>query len=466
GDARYLAAAYALVALVFGAVYIAVTPPAGVGDEPMHFERIYEVSSGQLLGAVGLPKGDAAFIDQAYDKLRSRTPYRDKDLSALRSIATDNSAENAYRNPLRKVMRIHHPVAYAPYAPAIALRSGLDLSPYQYLISLRLSNLVISIAMVAFAISIAPLGRAPLALLALTPTTLSYFGGVNIDGFLVGASFLFIAVVSRLLLTKSGEASRRINTQTSLLLSALLFFIGSIKAPYVAIGLLALAGRRAQYELPGGRAAAAAIILTPALVSALTWAFVVKTMMLEGLSYSTDGGDLVNSSAQMAHLFGRPSEVFSVFSRTMINADFLSGTLLEMVGQLVWSATWTPFLINAIVLFSLCMLIFGQEAPVGQNAFTVSFPPLFRPVSALVFLAVTSATLFFLYLQWTGVGAEKIAGFQGRYVIPVFPLVIFAVPKVLSVVPRGGGAGLSALLMGAAALYGGYGTLSSYFYGM
>lgn len=54
---------YTAIAALFGLVFVFLTPPSGAGEEPRHFERMFEVATGQWLGAQGLPRGVIAFTD-------------------------------------------------------------------------------------------------------------------------------------------------------------------------------------------------------------------------------------------------------------------------------------------------------------------------------------------------------------------------------------------------------------------
>ena len=46
---------YFIIAGIFGMAFLILTPPFGAGDETARFERIYEVATGQWLGAEGVP---------------------------------------------------------------------------------------------------------------------------------------------------------------------------------------------------------------------------------------------------------------------------------------------------------------------------------------------------------------------------------------------------------------------------
>ena len=87
-----LADAYALIALVFGALFLIMTPPFGTGDETAHFERAYEIAAGRFLGAEGLPAGMQALIDDAFTQVKSGEATTTDDLARWSSIPPSWSA--------------------------------------------------------------------------------------------------------------------------------------------------------------------------------------------------------------------------------------------------------------------------------------------------------------------------------------------------------------------------------------
>jgi len=187
-----IANAYALFALIAGLLFIAVTPPFGSGDETAHFERAYEIATGAVLGAEGVPAGMQAFIDDAFGRAKSGEPVNQGDFRRWRATPLEADTIVPYPEPLRAVLRLHSPLCYAHFAPVMASGIALKLPPLAIFYLGRLAALLAGVFLVRAAIDAAPeMFRAPLAFFGLMPTTVVYFSAFNIESLLVGLGFLF-----------------------------------------------------------------------------------------------------------------------------------------------------------------------------------------------------------------------------------------------------------------------------------
>ena len=52
---------------------------------------------------------------------------------------------------------------------------------------------------------------------------------------------------------------------------------------------------------------------------------------------------------------------------------------------------------------------------------------------ALVVLAIVTLIFTSLYVQWTTIGGESIAGVQGRYFLPILPLIMLLIGSTLKI---------------------------------
>jgi hypothetical protein len=85
-----------------------------------------------------------------------------------------------------------------------------------------------------------------------------------------------------------------------------------------------------------------------------------------------------------------------------------------------------------------------------------------RPACALAALltvaAYTAAVVLIFYLVWTPVDADEVWGVQGRYFVPVLPLIAVAIAALLK---RGPDPRLTAALALAAAMLSGAGAIDA-----
>lgn len=435
---------YASLASVFGLFFVFAMPPMAGNDEPAKFERAYEAATFQWTGAAGTPSGARAFIDKAYAMVRTGEPAPRAEWKATGRAPLAEGDIIPYANPHEIILRIDNPIAYLIYAPAIHAGIAFDMSSGSVLTLCRLSTLIISIALFATAIALFPGGRVFAAFVALSPTVVGYQAAVSIDAVLIACGFLFAALVARRLSEPCAVASR---TETLAIVGTAALF-GVFKTPYALIPLLAIL---VPFNGPGKwrrRAAFLASVCLPGLAIAVSWALIAKAEMLGGGAYATNGGGYVDPDAQLRGLIAAPWRLFSIYWATLTNADFLSATMMDLVCQVGWRNTIVP---PAWVYISWLMML-----ALLWTSDTKPLAPLTRPLAVFaqvsVFCMVVGAALLLLYLQWTAVGAPSVEGFQGRYLLPASPLLMFIAPARVNLFGSEMGRTLAALLTAVAAL--------------
>ena len=91
--------------------------------------------------------------------------------------------------------------------------------------------------------------------------------------------------------------------------------------------------------------------------------------------------------------------------------------ITSYIGRLGWGDTQLPnwfVLINYIIIIVLALSV---------NEMKLKFNMLQRTVFVLVFLGLTLFIMLSQYLTWDKIGSDKVYPLQGRYFIPVFPLI-------------------------------------------
>jgi uncharacterized membrane protein len=425
-----LANAYALIALIFGGLFLVITPPFGVGDETAHFERSYEVATGQFLGAEGVPAGMQTLIDDAFGKVKSGGASSREDWTRWAATPLGRNDVVAYPDPIRAVLRLHSPLCYLHFAPVMATGLALNLPPLAIFFLARLAALLAGVALVRAAIARAPaMLQPPLVFLGLLPTTVVFLAGLNIESMLVGLGFYFFALIA----SHSLEHDRKLTRQDIAHLAAVGFLLGQFKTGYLLAPALAIILPAAKFSSLRARLSTLALIVLPGAAACLGWALVVKDAMLGDLVYSTMDGNHVEPGAQLAAVIGDPLAYAGVVFRTLFATDepvFAFKSFLALGG---WTEIAPPAFIYAVLSFGLALVWLSGERP--PPALT---SPFASAVQAAIFAATALAILTLVYFQWNGVGDPAIKGFQGRYLIAVAPLLIALAPARLSLLaPKG-----------------------------
>lgn len=447
-----LADLYTLVAVFFGAFFIALTPPFGVGDETTHVERTYEVATGAFLGGKGLPAGLQQFLGDAFARVKSGEPVSADDFGRWAAIPLEASRIEPYPDPLRAIMRLQYPGNYVHLAPAMGAGMAFGASPLALLYLLRTVALLAGVLLVRQAIKIAPAAFRPaMAFIALLPTTLVFFSGVNNESVLIGLAFLWFAYVASL----SARADERLTPIEIAGLIALGFILGQFKSGYFLLPALALILPAGKFSSPLHRLLLLTLTIAPGAAVSFLWMATAKTAMLGDAAYSTMPGNRVAPDEQIAFILADPLRYAMIVFRTF----FLSPEGGEAARSLGGVGGWTNIGLSSpvyalLLVAGVALWASGEKPPAAMTA------PAALLVQAGLFGGVTLLILTMMYVGWTGVGAGVIDGFQGRYWLPLLPLILALAPVRLSLLSGEGarlclafGAPLIGLIAMAAAVF-------------
>lgn len=421
--------AFAAIALVFGFIFIAITPPFGSGDETAHYERSYEVASGAYTGAEGVTAGMQDLMDDAFGKVVSGAEITPDDFARWAAYPLEAGAITPWPQPLRRAMRLHSPLCYAHLAPVMAAGAALGLTPLTIFYLGRLVALLVGVALMRAAIATAPEPmRLPLVFVGLMPTTVAYLATYNIDSLLFGLGFYYFALVAAL----AASPERRITKWEFLQLAGVALLLGQFKTGYLFLPMLAILLPASKFASSRRRLAALALIILPGAIAGLGWALIVKSQMLGDIAYSTMDGNHVEPAAQLRSILDDPARYAGIILNTLFNSD---APILAWQSFLALGG-WTnimlaPLFYGVLTIGFLLVWMSGETAPPAMRSrFAIA-------LQLGVLTATVGAILTLVYLQWNGVGAPTIDGFQGRYLIAAAPLLLAAAPARLAVISNG-----------------------------
>lgn len=396
-----------------------LTPPYQAPDEQDHLYRAYQISRGELRshsvdGRVGtwLPE---SLPDSAAPYLRLRRhPERKLD-------AAPGAGWAAPLDPTRErfvgfeTTALYPPVPYLPQAAAIALGRAFDLGPIALLHLARLANLSVALSLLALALVAAPMLRWPLLLLFLSPMSSFIMASASADAFTNAAAALFFALALRAML---GSGEFPLAERASLFAVGLALALS--KPAYGLLLGLVLLIPAARFPSPLARWRFSIALLASCAAALASWAAATR-----GFYGTPEWLVGVDPAAQARFLIADPLRGLSLLLAQLLGSAprFVEFTLGSRLGSLdVGVPLW---LIRAYPLCLLASLAFEwrtlQRLPRG---------------TALLSLAIVSATAagiwLLIYLGGTPVGADRALGIQGRYFIPLTPLLLLVIASALA----------------------------------
>ncbi len=401
---------FLVLALLFGTLSALLTPPFQVPDEPAHFFRAVSVSHGRLSADANGAFLPAWSVDLARRQLGkfSEDPSARTSRAQIVASAPAEYDEAAIFVPGGKpgvacrlcyTASSYTPLPYAASAVALSLSRRLQLPPLTGFYAGRIANLLLATALIVAAILIAPFGKWLLALLALSPMSVHLMASYSADSLTIASAFLLFSMSVRSWFKLEGRFNP---ASVHLPVSGAVFAL--CKPTLILLLPLLVPLRRARTS------AAALTLYAGTIVAALSAASWWSARPLENM--------LISPTQQFWGIVRNPLAFANVLGRTWI--DYSPRYFEELVGKLGWMDVHlpAPILLGFYVLILYACRV--ERSPLN-GAQRLMLVVTFAMSALLVFLTI--------YLTWNRVEAPLIDGVQGRYFIPLSPLLAFAITR-------------------------------------
>jgi uncharacterized membrane protein len=403
------------LSLLFGSLVILATPPLRGPDETAHFLRAYGVAQGDLVPSLrdGDNRKGVLLPPRLYSGFdffeRVRVKEKEQGFSYRSVFKAYQAAPAAEISPSAILVPYagsegYSPVAYLPQAAAALLARALDLTFLPTLYLMRLAGLVVLTGVIACAIAIVPAFRWAFVAVAMLPAAFYGRSVINADGSALAAALMVTALWLRGAICPRGA---RPGWQSLwMVLNAL------TKAPNVTFVLLELS----RLKRKGGWRVA--FVVLPAIAAAAAWttgsdADTAAWRMVELTGRSPAAFD---PSAKLLHMIAHPMH----FPSAVLGALDAKG-LAELWGQTIGVLGLFDTVLLRWVYPAVSVLVLGSFF--APPAFAVS--DRYRIAAAAAVTAIAYIVVVFLisYLVFTPSDVDRVWGVQGRYFIPILPLI-------------------------------------------
>ncbi len=419
-------AAFLLLASITGPPLITIIPPGHAPDERGHVLRADSLLYGQLIGhreTIGGVLSEGVIADSAlaavitvpaHPLLKTPEPVSPVKKWLATMVPWDRRPGFIQCGSIAG----YAPLFYLPGALAIAFCKLLGLSPLTAFLGVRLANFCVFLAAGAAALRIAGRGRVLMACTLLLPMSLGLAASCSQDGMLIAAATLAVACLTRQLFWPA---------------VGLLTCIALAKPPYAPLALLLLSTLRRTPQAARRAVAGVALVVLPASF----WS------LLEGRVAVVTRHD---AAAEAGPLWPGPRP--ALFAGPDIHAQ------LHVLASHPWAIVWLPLqsiagqpgeLLReaAGILDYLCLNLpaWLYAAWYAALACAIAAECCGRPratrlrlseavLACVAILLSVLAIGMALYLQWTPVGMPWIGGIEGRYVLPLLPVLVLALPRL------------------------------------
>jgi uncharacterized membrane protein len=400
---------FIIIGLIFGLIFVFITPPFQVPDEYAHFYRAYQVSDGGLISEKndnrigGMLPESLQTIMPPYIKLQrnSENKQQFKNISAALDLPLNPKNQTFYGFANTA---LYSPIPYLTQSIGINIGKFLNLSPLILLYLGRISNLIIWIVIISFAIKITQICKWLFVILALTPMSLFLASSLSPDCLTNALSFLTISIFLYYSLGKKEVIKQ--GDLYIIFISTLLCTLSknaylTILVLYLLIPIKKIGSSKKYFSL--------FLLLILLNVIALAGWFILVNNLYKPLIQ----GVLPNKQLEFI-FYNLIKYLYIVIESYWIHGR---GFINSCIGILGWLDTPMPIFYYDLAIAMLFFFAFFDS----NNQVNL------RISQRLVLLVCVIGTLFIIatmmYMSWTPVGQEVIEGIQGRYFIPISPLI-------------------------------------------
>lgn len=397
---------FLVVGLVFGMLMVFVNPMWHVPDESGHFLKAYVVTEGHFL-SVKNNKGVTG--DQI-----PRSIQKTMDILSVEpgKKINEKDVDRAFKVPLRagSTMWIsfqggYPPVPYLPQGIGIIAGRIFGATPMTLAYLARVGNLFAWLALVFFAIAITPVLKWVMFLLGIMPMSIHLAGSISPDVVTIGVAFLFTAFILRLALAKEKTTVTRRDIGFVFVLGIVL---AMCKQPYFFLALLFLMIPTARFKDRKQYYVTLAIFVLVVVSIGLSWT------LFEVGCWSVWVSPSISLAKQLSHILHHPVSFGVTVLRTFnVQKEFYLGSFVGAFGWFeVALPAWFPY-----------FFLFGLIAISALDKTDIEIRKRQRVTNVSAIIVIIAAIIAVFYLTYTNVGAGLIQGIQGRYLIPIAPLV-------------------------------------------
>lgn len=419
---------YPITLVGLGLFYMLVLPPFSAPDESAHFVSAYRLSS-VLMGKEAVA-GDE-FYAQASEEEKERIErganvlvrtgddadglYAEIGQRTYEMVLTDLfSHDESQGVTVRYEIPVNtSPVVYLPQAIGISLARALHLGYVPLLYLGRLCNLLAFAAMTFWAVTKMPFKKEILMAAACLPMTLNLASSYSYDASFLGLSMMLLAWCFHLAFEK-----KEVTLKDTLVLAVLLILLEPGKLVYLPVAGLAL-------MIPADKFRSRKhywISVISVLLALFTAIYVVNHIVLSAWATESHVGWNDAAGYTLSDVFGDPYNIFTMYYETLVTQSgyYMTTMLGGFLGNLDADLTVPPFCLAILwcVLFICAVRRTGEEAVIsGRQKLWMLL---------LVFLSA-SLVLASMLIGWTPREMTYITGVQGRYFIPLLPLVLLCI---------------------------------------
>lgn len=401
---------FAVFAIILALLMSFAIPLSCAPDEWTHFTNAYNYSS-ILMGKDSMTVDELLIIREADLANESHDISIDRydEINEDFELFTDN---NELTEIPFAIVNSSPFYVYIPQIIGITVGRLLHLGSVPTYYLARFLNIALYIALVIIAVKRIPFGKTALMIMSVFPMSLQQAASVSSDPFINGMSFVVIALALELIYSKE-----RITVKDVIPLIIASVILAPCKLVYFALPFMTLLIPKEKFDKKTVRIFSRYIVPLFS-VGALV---LLQFKNLVGYTDSEPEQTLVSDvpTYSFSFIFEKPVEFVMMFVRTLkINAYYYVESMISS------PLGWMQIHVSELITVIFCILVLLSLIPIKDKTDRFNVRYTDRLLSAIIIAGTASLVILSMFSAWTPSDFDIIIGVQGRYFLPVLPLII------------------------------------------
>ena len=395
---------FLVLAILIGIISCTLNVFLAKYDEHAHFWRAYEISTGTIISGTGnkLPKSifDVVIDENGIYQIEDIANYnnmKEKLKVSLDENSTCNNRVGATANL--------SPISYLPQLIGIILGRLLRLKPMLIVLMGRLTNLISYIVVMYTAIKLMPKEKWKdiIAIVGILPMSMYIAASLSPDAVIISTSMLSLSYIMKL---KYGK--QKVRWKESIILGILFMIPIMCKIVYLPMLMLFFLIPKEVFESKKTRYINFIIVVSITAFSLFIWNKLPAP--------ESEIVIRINTEEQINFILSDLQRDLWVVRNTVIynTSDYYS----TMIGG--WNTScFTISIFFVMILFS----VFGENTDY-MNDKQYKLTKCNKIIMGIVFISAMALIFGGMYATWTRAQFEIVEGVQGRYFLPILPLLL------------------------------------------
>lgn len=406
---------YLIAATAIGLFYLISITPFSVPDEGYHYRTSFQLSNIIMLHWKDNALADATYFN--YVHFSGHHNVSSAYIRVLREFFLPFNNSKTVTIPMTR--NLNYFGYYLPQALGIAFARIFRLNVILTFYLGRMFNLAFYIICTYFAIKKTPWFKTVFFLLSVTPMAMQQAASYSYDAFINGLAFLLIAYFINAIY---GEDKLKKEDFTVIIFCSVL--LAPAKVVYYPILFLVLLVPMEKFKSKKQRRVIIFFVLGVSLLTIIPFNLVSLGKHFAGASGTLNWEGQHNYSVHF--IFKHPLETVAIFGRTLVHNGLeyfresfglrLSGLTLSLPSYVIW--LFVIFVILAIFSNN------NHQSNQNTNVYITRKQKIFYCIISSIIILLT---LLAAFLGWTSNTRSIILGVQGRYFIPILPLLCLAI---------------------------------------